>query len=82
MRSRRSSRRWDSKLPTWRTLPHERVERALISHFPVQNLLYLSGTTPRKNGEGYLAGVGRHGLTLEQGREAGAHTRRSRRWRP
>ena len=26
-----------------------------ISHFPVQNLLYLSGTTPRKNGEGYLA---------------------------
>ena len=28
-----------------------------ISHFSVQNLLYLSGTTPRKNGEGYLAGL-------------------------
>jgi len=41
-----------------------------ISHFPVQNLLYLSGTTPRKNGEGYLAGVVGKDLTLEQGREA------------
>src|SRR5207249_1207323 len=29
-----------------------------ISHFPVQNLLYLSGTTPRKDGQGYLPGVG------------------------
>ena len=28
-----------------------------ISHFPVQNLLYLSGTTPRKVGQGYLPGV-------------------------
>jgi len=41
-----------------------------ISHFSVQNLLYLSGTTPRKNGEGYLAGVVGKDLTLEQGREA------------
>ena len=28
-----------------------------ISHFPVQNLLYLSGTTPRKDGRRYLPGV-------------------------
>ena len=41
-----------------------------ISHFPVQNLLYLSGTTPRKNGQGYLPGVVGKDLTLEQGREA------------
>ena len=27
-----------------------------ISHFPVQNLLYLSGTTPRKDGHAYLPG--------------------------
>ena len=25
-----------------------------ISHFPVQNLLYLSGTTPRKEGHAHL----------------------------
>jgi enamine deaminase RidA (YjgF/YER057c/UK114 family) len=41
-----------------------------ISHFPVQNLLYLSGTTPRKNGVGYLPGVVGKDLTLEQGQEA------------
>ena len=28
-----------------------------ISHYPVQNLLYLSGTTPRRDGRGYLPGV-------------------------
>src|SRR5439155_10308098 len=28
-----------------------------ISHYPVQNLLYLSGTTPRKGGQPYLPGV-------------------------
>jgi hypothetical protein len=28
-----------------------------ISHYAVQNLLYLSGTTPRKGGQGYLPGV-------------------------
>jgi enamine deaminase RidA (YjgF/YER057c/UK114 family) len=41
-----------------------------ISHFPVQNLLYLSGTTPRKNGQGYLPGVVGKDLTVAQGYEA------------
>ena len=41
-----------------------------ISHFPIQNLLYLSGTTPRKNGEPYLPGVVGKDLTLAQGYEA------------
>jgi enamine deaminase RidA (YjgF/YER057c/UK114 family) len=41
-----------------------------VSHFPVQNLLYLSGTTPRKNGEPYLPGVVGKDLTLEQGYQA------------
>jgi enamine deaminase RidA (YjgF/YER057c/UK114 family) len=41
-----------------------------ISHYPVQNLLYLSGTTPRKNGTGYLPGVVGKDLTIEQGQEA------------
>jgi enamine deaminase RidA (YjgF/YER057c/UK114 family) len=41
-----------------------------ISHYPIQSLLYLSGTTPRKNGQPYLPGVVGKDLTLEQGREA------------
>lgn len=41
-----------------------------ISHFPVQNLLYLSGTTPMKDGKPYLTGVVGKDLTLEQGYEA------------
>lgn len=41
-----------------------------ISHFPVQNLLYLSGTTPRRKGQGYLPGVVGKDLTIEQGQEA------------
>jgi enamine deaminase RidA (YjgF/YER057c/UK114 family) len=41
-----------------------------ISHFPVQNLLYLSGTTPRKGGQAYLPGVVGKDLSLEQGYEA------------
>src|SRR5258706_7000521 len=41
-----------------------------ISHYPVQNLLYLSGTTPRKAGQSYLPGVVGKDLTLEQGQEA------------
>ena len=41
-----------------------------ISHFPVQNLLYLSGTTPRKDGRAYLPGVVGKDLTIEQGQEA------------
>jgi enamine deaminase RidA (YjgF/YER057c/UK114 family) len=41
-----------------------------ISHFPVQNLLYLSGTTPRKGGQPYLPGVVGKDLTLQQGYEA------------
>ena len=35
-----------------------------ISHYPVQNLLYLSGTTPRKSGQPYLPGVVGKDLTL------------------
>ena len=41
-----------------------------ISHFPVQNLLYLSGTTPRKGGQPYLPGVVGKDLSLAQGYEA------------
>jgi enamine deaminase RidA (YjgF/YER057c/UK114 family) len=41
-----------------------------ISHFPVQNLLYLSGTTPRKDGRPYLPGVVGKDLTVAQGYEA------------
>ena len=41
-----------------------------ISHYAVQNLLYLSGTTPRKGGQGSLPGVVGKDLTLEQGYEA------------
>ena len=41
-----------------------------ISHYPVQNLLYLSGTTPRKDGKGYLPGIVGKDLTVEQGQEA------------
>src|SRR5215510_7062160 len=41
-----------------------------ISHFPVRNLLYLSGTTPRKDGQGYLPGVVGKDLTVAQGYEA------------
>ncbi len=41
-----------------------------ISHYPVQNLLYLSGTTPVKDGRPYLTGrLGRE-LGVEQGYEA------------
>jgi enamine deaminase RidA (YjgF/YER057c/UK114 family) len=41
-----------------------------ISHFPVQNLLYLSGTTPRKDGRPHLPGVLGKDLNVEQGYEA------------
>src|SRR5256886_13155174 len=41
-----------------------------ISHFPVQSLLYLSGTTPRKGGQPYLPGVVGKDLTVAQGYEA------------
>ena len=41
-----------------------------LSHFAVQNLLYLSGTTPVKDGQPYLIGVVGKDLTLEQGYEA------------
>jgi len=41
-----------------------------ISHFAVQNLLYLSGTVPIRAGRPYLAGVLGRDLTVEQGYEA------------
>lgn len=44
-----------------------------ISHFPVQNLLYLSGTTPRREGRPYLPGVVGGDLTPAQGYEAARH---------
>ena len=41
-----------------------------ISHYAVRDLLYLSGTTPRKDGRAYLPGVVGKDLTVEQGYEA------------
>jgi enamine deaminase RidA (YjgF/YER057c/UK114 family) len=41
-----------------------------ISHLAVGNLLYLSGTTPMRDGRPYLPGVVGADLTLEQGYEA------------
>jgi enamine deaminase RidA (YjgF/YER057c/UK114 family) len=41
-----------------------------ISHFAVQNLLYLSGTTPMKDGRPYLTGLLGKDLTVAQGYEA------------
>jgi enamine deaminase RidA (YjgF/YER057c/UK114 family) len=41
-----------------------------ISHFPVRDMLHLSGTVPIKNGTLYLPGVLGENLTLEQGYEA------------
>jgi enamine deaminase RidA (YjgF/YER057c/UK114 family) len=41
-----------------------------LSHFAVQNLLYLSGTTPIKDSQPYLTGVVGQNLTMEQGYEA------------
>src|SRR6058998_3617991 len=59
------------ELPNLEDLYRTNVSGAhYISHFPVQNLLYLSGTTPRKNGEPYLPGVVGKDLTLAQGYEA------------
>ena len=41
-----------------------------ISHFPVQGMLYLSGTVPIKDGKVFLPGVLGENLTIEQGYEA------------
>jgi len=41
-----------------------------ISHLAVNNVLYLSGTTPVKDGKPYLTGVVGADLTIEQGYEA------------
>ena len=41
-----------------------------ISHFAVQNVLYLSGTAPVKDGQAYLTGVVGKDVTIEQGYEA------------
>jgi enamine deaminase RidA (YjgF/YER057c/UK114 family) len=38
-----------------------------VSHYAVQNLLYLSGTTPVKDGKPFNTGVVGQDLTLEQG---------------
>jgi len=44
-----------------------------ISHFAVQNVLYLSGTAPVKDGQAYLTGVVGKDHTIEQGYEAARH---------
>ena len=41
-----------------------------LSHYAVQNLLYLSGTTPLRDGTPFNTGVVGQSLTLEQGYEA------------
>ncbi|PYM39797.1 MAG: LysR family transcriptional regulator [Candidatus Rokuibacteriota bacterium] len=41
-----------------------------VSHFPVQGLLYLSGTVPIRDGKPYLPGVLGRDLTVEEGYEA------------
>src|SRR5438309_11211023 len=41
-----------------------------VSHFPVQSLLYLSGTVPIRDGKPYLTGVLGRDLTVAQGYEA------------
>ncbi len=41
-----------------------------LSHFAVQNLLYLSGTTPMKDGRPFRTGVVGTDLTVEEGYEA------------
>lgn len=41
-----------------------------ISHFPVQNLLYLSGTVPIKDGRPYRPGVVGEDVSLEQAADA------------
>jgi enamine deaminase RidA (YjgF/YER057c/UK114 family) len=41
-----------------------------ISHYAVQNMLYLSGTTPFKDGEPFNTGVVGQDLTFEQGYDA------------
>jgi enamine deaminase RidA (YjgF/YER057c/UK114 family) len=41
-----------------------------VSHLAVNNLLYLSGTTPMRDGRPYLPGVVGGDLSLEQGYEA------------
>jgi enamine deaminase RidA (YjgF/YER057c/UK114 family) len=44
-----------------------------ISHYAVQNILYLSGTTPMKDGRPFNTGVVGKDLTLEQGYDAARH---------
>ncbi len=44
-----------------------------ISHFPVKGLLHLCGTTPVRDGRGYLPGVVGKDLDIGQGYEAARH---------
>ena len=44
-----------------------------ISHFAVGNMLYLSGTTPMKDGKPHLTGIVGQDLTVAQGYEAARH---------
>ncbi len=43
---------------------------SFVSHYAVGNVLYLSGTVPKKDGKPYLTGVLGQDLTVEQGYEA------------
>jgi enamine deaminase RidA (YjgF/YER057c/UK114 family) len=44
-----------------------------ISHLAVNNMLYLSGTTPVRDGRPYLPGIVGGDLSIEQGYEAARH---------
>lgn len=44
-----------------------------VSHLAVNNMLYLSGTTPMKDGRPYLPGIVGADLSIEQGYEAARH---------
>jgi enamine deaminase RidA (YjgF/YER057c/UK114 family) len=61
-------------LPDLETLYRDNPSGAhFISHYAVQNLLYLSGTVPVKDGRPHRQGVVGRDLTLEQGYEAARH---------
>ena len=71
MRAEETLRTLELEVPSLEDLYRTNASGAhYISHFPVQNLLYLSGTTPRKDGQSYLPGVVGKDLNVEQGYEA------------
>ncbi len=58
-------------LPDLEELYRNNLSRAhYVSHLAVQNMLYLSGTTPMKDGQPFNTGVVGQDLTIEQAYEA------------